>query len=64
MYIGLHVKYPFFLSHFMELGFSRHIFEKPSSTKFKKIRPVGTELFQADGHDEVNSRFWQFFERA
>ena len=36
MYIGLHVKYPLFLSHFTELRFSRHIFEKPSSTKLKK----------------------------
>jgi len=33
-----------------------------------KIRPVGAELFHADGrtdrHDEANSRFWQFCELA
>ena len=37
-----------------------------------KMRPVGTELFHADrktdgrtdGHDEANSRFSQFLERA
>jgi hypothetical protein len=33
-----------------------------------KIRPVGAELFRADGrtdkHDETNSRFSQFCERA
>jgi hypothetical protein len=35
---------------------------------FIKIRPVGAELFHADrrtdGHDEANSRFSQFYERA
>ena len=30
MYISLHVKYSFFLSHFNETEFSRHIFEKYS----------------------------------
>jgi hypothetical protein len=33
-----------------------------------KIRPVGAELFHADGrtdgHKEVNSHFSQFWERA
>jgi len=33
-----------------------------------KIRPVGADLFhaygQTDGHDEPNSRFSQFCERA
>ena len=31
-----------------------------------KIRPVGAELFHADGrtHDEANSRFSQFYERT
>jgi hypothetical protein len=28
-----------------------------------KIRPVGAELLHADRHNEVNSRFSQFFER-
>jgi hypothetical protein len=33
-----------------------------------KIRPVGAELFYADGrtdrHDKANSLFWQFCERT
>jgi len=29
-----------------------------------KIRPVGSELFHSDGHDEANSRHSQFCERA
>jgi hypothetical protein len=29
-----------------------------------KIRPVGTKLFHADGHDEANSRLSKIFERA
>jgi len=33
-----------------------------------KIRPMGAELFHADGqidrHDEANGRFSQFYERA
>jgi len=37
-------------------------------SNFMKIRPVGAELFYADGrtdrHDEANSRFSQFSERA
>jgi hypothetical protein len=33
MYIGIHVKYPLFLSDF-KLEFSRQTFEKPSNIKF------------------------------
>jgi hypothetical protein len=29
-----------------------------------KICPVGAELFHADGQDEANRRFSQFWERA
>jgi hypothetical protein len=29
-----------------------------------KIRPVGAELFRADGHDEAIGRFSQFFQRT
>jgi hypothetical protein len=29
-----------------------------------KIRPMGPELLNADGRDEVNSRFSKFCERA
>jgi hypothetical protein len=33
----------------MKLGFSGQIFEKYSNIKFQKIRPMGAELFHADG---------------
>jgi hypothetical protein len=45
MYIGLHVKYPLYLSDFNETW----IF----STKFHEIRAVGAELFHADGQTDV-----------
>jgi hypothetical protein len=57
----------------MKIEFSRQIFEKNSQIwNFMKIRPVGAELLHAEGqtdgktdrHDEVNSRFSQFSERA
>ena len=52
---------------------SQQIFEKKKIiSDFVKILPVGAELFHADGpadgqtdrHDEANSRFLQFWERA
>jgi len=70
MYIGLHVKYPLFLSEFNEiLNFA---------TEFRKIlkyqiswKPVQWEQNcsmrtdrRTDRHDEANSRFSQFGERA
>jgi hypothetical protein len=55
-----------------EFELSRQIFEKYSNIKFRKIHPAGNELFHAGGrtdrqtdrHDEANSRFSQFCERA
>jgi hypothetical protein len=55
----------------MKPEFSRQIFKKYVSN-FMKMRPVGAELFHADGrtdrltdrHDAANSRFSQFDERA
>ena len=59
--IGLKIKYPSCLS--MTFEFSRRNFEKYST-----IRPVGAELFHADGqtdrHDKGNSRLSQFCGRA
>jgi hypothetical protein len=58
-YTGLHVKCPLFLSDFNETW----IFW----TDFRKIRPLGTELFHAKGqtdrYDEA-FRFSQFRERS
>jgi hypothetical protein len=53
----------------MKLEFSRQIFEKEAQiSSFIRILPVGTELFhvygRTDGHDEANSRFLRFCERA
>jgi hypothetical protein len=56
----------------MKFGFSGQNFEEKNETSnLSKIRPVGAELFHADGrrtdrrtdrHDEANSRFSQFCE--
>jgi len=56
----------------MKLEFSRQIFEKPQIINVTKICPARAELFhengrldrQTDRHDEANSRFSQFYERA
>jgi hypothetical protein len=48
MYTGRHVKYPLFLSDF-DLEFSRQISKNTQISKFVKIRPLGAELFHADG---------------
>jgi len=67
MYIGLHVKYPLFLSDFIE-SFLDRFSENTQISNLMKIRQVVAELFHADGragrHDEVNSRFLRFCERA
>ena len=52
----------------MKLEFSLQIFTKYLNIKLHKIRPIGAELFHADGrtdrqtdrHDEANSRFSNF----
>jgi len=47
---------------------SRQILENAQISKSMKIRPVGAELFHADGqtvrHGEANSHFLQVCERA
>jgi len=61
---------PFFLSDFSEAGIFRSRFSQNSQIlKFMNIRPVGAQLFRADKrtsdrHDEANSRFSRFGERA
>jgi hypothetical protein len=68
LYIGFHIKYQLFLSECNEnsnfLQISKHT-QIPNSMK---VRPVGIELFHADGrtdgHYKANSRFSLFFQRA
>jgi len=71
MYIGLHIKYPLFVSILTKLEFSRHILEKKKQVKisnFKNIRLVEVELYHAerrkdirtDRYDENDSRFTRF----
>ena len=50
MYIGLHAKYPFFMSDFKEsLIFSTDFSKTLQISSFMKIRPVEAELFHAEG---------------
>jgi hypothetical protein len=50
------------------LNFLERFSKEAQTSSFIKIRPVGAELLredvQTDGHDEANSRFSQFCERA
>ena len=60
MYIGLHVKYPFFLSNFNETNFLDSFFRKILNS-----RPERAELFHSDRRTErheTNSHFSQFCE--
>jgi len=47
------------------LNFLERFSDNTEISNFMKIRPVGDELFHAEGrtdrHDEANSRFSQFF---
>jgi hypothetical protein len=74
MYIGLHVKYPLFLSDFNEswifsTGFKK-VFKHQISWKSVQSwvipwgRAGGQTDRQTDRQDEANSRFSQFCERA
>jgi len=51
-----------------KLEFSSQIFEKYSNIKFHENSSIGAELLRSnrriDGHDEGNSRFSPFCERA
>jgi len=60
MYIGLHVKYPLFLSDFNETWIIDRFSKNPQVPNFMKIRPARIKLLHvdvADGH-EANSRFF------
>jgi len=68
--IGLHVKYPLFLSDFNESRIFRQIFVKYSNIKFHENPssvsrvPCGRMDGQTDRYDEANGHFSQFCERA
>jgi len=67
MYIGLRVKYPVFLTDFNDIWIFWIYFRQSSNIR------INENLFsdswvdtsgQTDWHDEVNSPFSKFFERA
>jgi hypothetical protein len=53
MYIGLHIRYPLFLSDFNETEFPHRFPKNTQISNFIKIRPVGAELFHADGRTDM-----------
>jgi len=52
MYIGLHVKYPLFLTDFNETWILMTFSKYTQISNFIKIRPVTTELFRTDGRTD------------
>jgi hypothetical protein len=57
MYVGVRVKYRYSCQSFLDI-FSNNT----QMSNFIKIRPVGAEFHYR--HDEANSRFLKFYERA
>ena len=67
MYIGLHAKYPSFLSDFTNtfiffLDFQKKILKNQISLKSIQWEHICS--MRTDGHNAANSRFSQFCERA
>jgi hypothetical protein len=52
MYVRLYVKYPLFLSGLNETWIVSTVSKNPEIPGFLKIRPVGAELFRADGRTD------------
>jgi hypothetical protein len=48
----------------IKLEFSREIFDKSPNIRFPLKNPASGSRGQTDGHDEANSSFSQFCERA
>jgi hypothetical protein len=53
MYIGLYVNFLLVMSDFIETWIFSEDFRKILILNFMKIRPVGTELFHADGRTDM-----------
>jgi len=68
MYVDIHIKYRYPCRMLKKVDFPRHIFNSRQIINFNRIRSVGAELFHTDGqtdrHDEANSRYLEFCERA
>jgi hypothetical protein len=62
------LKHTLFCEILMNLDLFDRFSKNTQISKFMKTRPLGTEFFHAEGqkdrHDEVDSRFLQFSERA
>jgi hypothetical protein len=57
MYIGLNVKYPFFLSYFDETWIFLNRFSiNIQISNFMTIRPAEAELFHTDGRTDETER--------
>jgi len=68
-YVGIHVKCPLLLLEFNEISLFTTDYGKIITCQiFMKIRPVGLQLFYADGRkdrqDKANTRVSQFCSRA
>jgi hypothetical protein len=67
MYIGLHIKYPLFLSDFKETLFSCQIFEKSSNIKFHEYPPSESGVVfcgRTDGRTDMTKLTVTFYNFA
>jgi len=64
LYIGLHVKIPLFLSCGKETWNFLYRFSKNIQiSNFTKIRPVGAEIFHADGRTDGQTQTWRRYQQ-